>query len=137
MTSPGPEIWPVFVRGKQQMQGPYGAPLCPGHMYGKKETFAPTYLTVVRKKGKGSKGVHKGVHAYDGSNLEEPECRPLWDTAMSWARRGKFPYINQGKGDTLAHKSHYAPPPQHHRTERACVDPDPDLKGYWKLPAPE
>eukprot|EP00983_Pelagomonas_calceolata_P121411 1160798-Pelagomonas_calceolata.AAC.7 len=47
--------------------------------------------------------------------------------------RGNSPYINQGKGDTLAQKSHEPPPPQRYKEEKA----NGDLEGYWRHPAPE
>eukprot|EP00983_Pelagomonas_calceolata_P086683 1156806-Pelagomonas_calceolata.AAC.1 len=47
--------------------------------------------------------------------------------------RGNFLYINLGKGDTLAQKSHESPPPQRYRIRSA----NGDLEGYWKHPAPE
>eukprot|EP00983_Pelagomonas_calceolata_P039390 1137165-Pelagomonas_calceolata.AAC.1 len=49
------------------------------------------------------------------------------------AGRGKSPYINKGKGDTLAQRSCESPPPQCCKTESA----NGDLEGYWKHPAPE
>eukprot|EP00983_Pelagomonas_calceolata_P124957 1161164-Pelagomonas_calceolata.AAC.4 len=36
--------------------------------------------------------------------------------------RGNFPYVNQGKGDTLAQKSHEPPPPQRCKIKSANGD---------------
>eukprot|EP00983_Pelagomonas_calceolata_P053207 1143202-Pelagomonas_calceolata.AAC.13 len=46
--------------------------------------------------------------------------------------RESSPYINLGKGDTLAQTSRDPPPPQGYRTENAIGD----LEGCWKLPPP-
>eukprot|EP00983_Pelagomonas_calceolata_P061174 1146715-Pelagomonas_calceolata.AAC.1 len=51
----------------------------------------------------------------------------------NYVGRGNSPYINQGKGDTLAQKSRESPPPQSYKEEKANVD----LEGYRKHPAPE
>eukprot|EP00983_Pelagomonas_calceolata_P061557 1146873-Pelagomonas_calceolata.AAC.1 len=50
----------------------------------------------------------------------------------NYVGRGNSPYINQGKGDTLAQKS-LEPPPS---TKLQKEESNGDLEGYWKHPAP-
>eukprot|EP00983_Pelagomonas_calceolata_P064053 1147959-Pelagomonas_calceolata.AAC.1 len=56
---------------------------------------------------------------------------------MEWLKennvgRRNSPFIDHGKGVTLAQKSHESPPPQGYRP----VSANGDLEGYWKHPDP-
>eukprot|EP00983_Pelagomonas_calceolata_P074831 1152719-Pelagomonas_calceolata.AAC.1 len=69
---------------------------------------------------------------FAADSQEPPAHRESTCTYQYPVGRGNSPYINLGKGDTLAQKSRESPPPRSYKTENT----NGDLEGYWKHPAP-